>query len=300
MKNYTRACPLCGCENNAGLKFPYITRFNNQNFYYRKCQDCDTVYVDPIPSDASFAAMYSKVEYHDKFYSDDHDDLRYVMSVNLLRKYISGPILVLDYGCGFGGFLKALVNSDINAVGVEYDAEVTTIAAKNSNCSVVTLDIFTSGAFSNILFDVIHLGDVLEHLPNPISTIEYLLTRLKPNGLLFVEGPIEVNASLVYWSARLFGFVKRLLRPDFIAYNPPTHLFRTSANSQYVFFNQFKPRLLMRHWDVHETGWPYISGGVIKRIIAHVAIFLGKRTFFHINFGNRFRGIFMKDADNIH
>lgn len=56
-------------------------------------------------------------------------------------------------------------------------------------------------------YDALHFGDVLEHLPDPSATLRELLGFVKPGGLLF--------ASPVYWAARLFGAVKKRLKPNF-------------------------------------------------------------------------------------
>ena len=51
-------------------------------------------------------------------------------------------------------------------------------------------------------------------------------------------------------------------------------------------------RIECLHWEIYETGWPYINNGVIKNSIAKIAIYLGGKKFFSKVMGNRFRGIF--------
>ena len=88
--------------------------------------------------------------------------------------------------------------------------------------------------------------------------------------------------------------VKRVLKPTFMPTDPPTHLFRTGAHSQKVFFTRVDKSLSMRHFQVYETGWPYGSGGFVKRSIAAFAIFMGGRHFAGTTFGNRFKAILVK------
>lgn len=139
------------------------------------------------------------------------------------------------------------------------------------------------------LFDAIHLGDVLEHLPDPAGTLTHLLSALKPNGLLFVEGPLEDNASPVLWASRFVGFAKHFLRPALFGEGVPTYLFRTHAKAQKAFFNRMIPHAIELHWELEESGWPYSSGGRVKRMIASAARMVSLVPVFGSMFGNRFR-----------
>jgi 2-polyprenyl-3-methyl-5-hydroxy-6-metoxy-1,4-benzoquinol methylase len=287
-----RSCPLCG-GRPARLTFPYVTLFNDTQFDYLKCGACKSVYVDPVPDAQTFALMYAKSGYHDCFYGGGKG-VDYSDSVRMLRQYLAPGATVLDYGCGLGGFLKACGAQDLVTFGVEFDDDAALFAAKAANCEVFSIDIF-SKLNKTSSFDAIHLGDVLEHLPDPAETLSRLLDYLRPGGVLFIEGPLEINPSPVFWVANIFGMVKRILKPNFMPHDPPTHLFRTGANSQKAFFMRLDNKLNIRYWQVFETGWPYLgSGGWIKRRVAALAVFMSGRQFFGFSFGNRFTAILVK------
>ena len=42
-------------------------------------------------------------------------------------------------------------------------------------------------------FDVIHMSEVLEHVPDPIDTLRITYTLLKPGGLLCLSVPNDYN-----------------------------------------------------------------------------------------------------------
>lgn len=289
MLNKSRKCPLC--SGNAGRSvFPYSTVYNKKQFNYLKCKNCSSVFVNPVPDDETFALMYAKADYHDCHYMKNID-VSYTASAKTLKKFINSKSTVLDYGCGVGNFLKSLSEVGFIPLGVEFDTDAAIYASKNSNCSVVTVDQFFNQKDKELV-DAIHMGDVLEHLPDPLKTLNDVLKFLKPGGVLFVEGPIETNPSLVYWSALLFGSVKRFLNKDSHGLHTPTHLFRTNAEQQLAFFSRTRDDLELLYWDVYETGWPYINGNLFKRFIAKLAIFIAKIFFFKPIIGNRFVAVF--------
>jgi SAM-dependent methyltransferase len=230
--------------------------------------------------------MYAKTAYHDAHYNNV-DDSAYLSSARMLREVLPAGARVLDYGCGMGAFLTTLRAVDLAPLGVEFDAEAAEAAGRRSGCEVLTVDAFWAHGSAD--FDAIHLGDVLEHLPDPAGVLRRLLSRLRPGGVLFGEGPLEVNPSLVYWCAALYGWVKHLAQPSFMASHPPTHLFRANSKQQLAFFLRVEPSLSIHRWVLYETGWPYAQGGKLKKVIASAAVWLSKHAPI---LGNRFRGLF--------
>jgi len=291
--NRSRNCPLCGARATS-ITFPYATRFNGVHFNYLKCGGCSSGFVDPVPDSQTFARMYAKADYHDCYY-EGKEGGAYTESVHLLKQYLPAGALVLDYGCGIGAFLKALGAEGFIPLGVEFDKDAAHFAGQNAGCEALSVDDFLAQP-DKPRFDAIHLGDVLEHLPDPAATLSQLLDYLRPGGMVFVEGPLENNPSLVYWSARFFGRLKQVFKPGFIPTNAPTHLFRTGELAQLNFFHKNNFLLSPLIWRVYETGWPYASGGLVKRTIASVAVMLGGKKCFGTTFGNRFEGIFVKQV----
>ena len=289
-----RDCPLCG-GRPVGQSFPYASLFNSKYFKYLKCNNCRSVFIDPLPDDSTFLNMYAKLVYHnihlEHVVKSEH--FGYIESVKLLKQYIEPGVTVLDYGCGTGIFLRELASNGFVPVGVEFDQDAAISAADFSSCevfSVVTFNSFSSAP----RFEAIHLGDVLEHLPNPAAILAHLITFLKPGGVLFIEGPLESNPSPVFWVAKSYGVLKKLCLPSFLSDDSPTHLFRTNADAQKAFFARVVPSLKMHHWQVYETGWPYASGSFIKRSIAAFAKLIGGKYFVGITFGNRFKAVLVR------
>ena len=287
--NTFRNCPLCNASAD-GITFPYVTKFNSIQFTYVKCSKCASVFVDPVPDSQTLSKMYAKADYHDLYYNEIQGEA-YSESAKLLKKYLPIGATVLDYGCGVGEFMKALIQEGFLPFGVELDEDAARFAGENTKCETYSVNEFLA-LEDQQKFNAIHLGDVIEHLPDPAKTIMELLSYLVPGGVLFIEGPLEENPSLVCWVAKTFGWVKRRIKPQFIASHTPSHLFRTNAKQQLAFFQRTELTLDLLAWDVYETGWPYSSGGAVKKAIAGAAGLMSGKRLFGVTFGNRFRGVF--------
>jgi len=286
-----RNCPICDGEGKDTV-FPYGTIFNKQHFSYIKCVNCRCVYVNPIPDSSTFSLMYDKSNYHNIHYFDINLS-EYESSINVLKKFLTvKKNTVLDYGCGVGLFLKLLTNYGFIGTGVEFDKSAANHAAKYAKCEVLTTDGFNSN-ISKDRFDCIHFGDVLEHLSDPYIIVHQTLKQLKVGGVLFAEGPLEINPSPVYYSALFFASIKRLFDRRISSSHSPTHLFRVSAKQQLDFFHRFDD-LEIVYWEVYDTGFPYSYGNSIKKLIAKIGKLVGGKSFFNLVFGNRFRVIFIK------
>jgi SAM-dependent methyltransferase len=286
-----RSCPLCGGEAG-GVAFPYATGYLGQRYHYFACAKCATRYIDPVPDEAAFAGMYAPGNYHDLFY-DGEGQSEYAAGAARLAAWLPAGSRVLDYGCGAGHFVGALRAAGLDAAGAEHSAAAAANAAARTGATVFDLD--SDDWRKNAPWDCIHLGDVLEHLPNPRATISDLVGLIRPGGLLSVEGPLEANASLVHGAVRLFGWVKHLRHPRNVDEFPPYHLLFTSAKAQRAFFLRNNPTLAELAWDVSETGWPYRRNGALRNAIALGAIALSKLPLGpKLQLGNRFRALYRR------
>jgi SAM-dependent methyltransferase len=261
-------------------------------FAYRRCRRCLSRIIEPVPSLRDLARMYRHDDYHEAYY-EESAQTEWPPSLRPARK----GLRLLDFGCGNGAFLIEAARIGFEAVGVEPDPDTRAVAQQNSGCPVLSIEEVIS---SEQHFDVIHLGDVLEHLPNPAGTLRQLETLLNRDGVFFIEGPLEENASLVRLSNKLFTRLKWAAGQSSLAELPPLHLSRTSATSQRRFFEQAM-HYELRLFEVSETGWPYLlpdSPAAVdgmtraRRMIGYAAVSLariGRR--FGLRLGNRFVAI---------
>lgn len=289
-----RRCPLCGGEGN-GETYPFGTRWERKLFRNLRCVRCASSFLDPVPTEAELARLYDRSAYHDTNYPLDAEDTQTSAIRSIITALPAGGSM-LDFGCGNGHFLKLASAMGFAAKGVEIDRATCALAEANSGCEVMTQMDFLDRV--GLRYDVIHLGDVLEHLPEPAVTMRWLEGRLTPGGRFFIEGPLEENFSVVNAVSRTFGRVVRKAGRDYGWYLP-LHLFRANAKAQRHFFIEHLGYRL-HVWRQNDDGWPYrdrndswlrprsaahalkmaIAG--TSRLVTRVALAAG------VNAGNRF------------
>ena len=144
----------------------------------------------------------------------DDDKRRFIQ----FRKNILNKI-VLDYGCGWGGFLSLTKKISKKSEGYEIMEKCRNyIRQKN------LFDLNENrNSLKNKKFDTIFLMHVLEHMPNQISELSFLRKCLNKNGKLIVEVPHaldilitnnELNSfkSFTFWSEHLVLHTKYSLK----------------------------------------------------------------------------------------
>jgi SAM-dependent methyltransferase len=145
---------------------------------------------------------------------------------------------LLDVGCGNGYGLKRMFEMGWQAVGTEVDAAAVKVAHLRG--LTVHYGELNDQHFPDDSFDAIHLGNVIEHVPNPLTLLQECRRILRPAGRLVILTP---NAAS--WGHRHFG-------EDWRGLEPPRHLH---------LFNPQSMRLA-----VEFAGFPLEQVGVFTRM----------------------------------
>jgi 2-polyprenyl-3-methyl-5-hydroxy-6-metoxy-1,4-benzoquinol methylase len=98
---------------------------------------------------------------------------------------------VLEVGCSTGFFTKVMVERGCNVVGIELDPDAAEIAEEWAE-RVVIGNIDDGDVWNYVKdesFDVVVLGDVLEHLRNPLASLRQAVRKLKPTGIVVTSLP---------------------------------------------------------------------------------------------------------------
>tara|TARA_E500000178_G_C16946679_1_gene719162 strand:- start:359 stop:1267 length:909 start_codon:yes stop_codon:yes gene_type:complete len=91
---------------------------------------------------------------------------------------------ILDFGCGWGGFLRNVKNYK-SLSGIELRKECVNYIQKN----VRKINISDNLNFFEKKFDIITIFHVLEHIPYQMDTLKKLKLKLKNKGKIIIEVP---------------------------------------------------------------------------------------------------------------
>jgi 2-polyprenyl-3-methyl-5-hydroxy-6-metoxy-1,4-benzoquinol methylase len=277
-------CPFCYDNKYLDSIYP-PTRFNKKQFNYVRCISCSLVYVQPFPNEDDYKLMYlpSYQGHVDKSIAQPSEipyGLRFPYSkhYNVINSTKLKPVLLADFGCGNGHFIFNALKQGIQCHGIEYNADyIKMLSAEIPDAVFYTVENFFGN--SNV-YDVIRLSNVLEHLDKPVEILKKIMQKLKPGGILLVEGPLEDNGNLAH-SLRmlLFKFTasKRKKHP---AVHAPTHIFFSNRSNQLNLFKALSFQTI--EYTVTERAWPYpykladvkSLGGFLKWTIAKISILI--------------------------
>jgi SAM-dependent methyltransferase len=159
------------------------------------------------------------------------------------------PGVFLDFGCGKGELLRAAQNLGWRPIGLELDPAVARAVSTRLALPVLVAsdhDVRSQHAQA----DVIHIGDVVEHLTRPLETVRSVLSLVKPGGLVLAQGPLEGGPCLYTSALRIW---QRVVRPDPIEM-PPYHVLQATVAGQRAFFARLG--LEEVEYKISEVSWP--------------------------------------------
>ena len=256
------ACPLCGGDEKSVSPIG-TTAYQGEQFHFVRCRSCRSHYCDPMPGAATLAQMYGP-QYLTAFDSNQNglvDDPKQVTrTIDVLRTLGGGTLL--DYGCGTGRVLREAAKlAGWLAVGLEFDEAVARETERQTGLRIVhdPSDLQREGIAP---VDVLHLGDVIEHLTDLDHQMPEILGLLKPGGVILAQGPLEGNDRV------LLGLIKlaRLLGRGGAREGAPYHVMLATAQGQLEFFHRFGLEDI--EYVVSEVDWPcpsQIKLGDLKR-----------------------------------
>jgi 2-polyprenyl-3-methyl-5-hydroxy-6-metoxy-1,4-benzoquinol methylase len=206
-----------------------------------------------IQLDELYSFDYIKENSEIKFDVAAEDTTRFLDLKEYLEKQqnLEGKTF-LDYGCGSNpvtlGVAKKL---NLDPFGMELSKEVRDSISQKSDFSILSREeVISSGK----VFDYIFLGDVLEHLINPIFELQNLQKVMSTKGVLIAQGPLQGQKTVSHLFLKIFSF----LTPWQNSYYPPYHVSLASKKSMQELFakSDFKVKL----FTTFETAWPAPNG----------------------------------------
>lgn len=210
-------CPVCGATTRERR------RWSSLDFY--ECAVCRVLFVHPQPADEQLAAAYRTCYYPaDPTAGPVYRNTPPALAANLLGCLTGSAILpasggrLLDFGCGVGHFARAAAAAGIEVDAVEADDRARGVAAGQGVCVWRTLDELER-ARGRVVYDVVTLLDVVEHVRQPLHLLQALRRVVRPTGAVYLSAPNHRSAQAGVLGARWDQATN------------PTHLFLFSPRS---------------------------------------------------------------------
>ena len=197
-QTYTASCFLCGSNKVKKTKERRPVDFNIVRFYY-KCQICQGYSLWPKLEKWEIERLYSAnyiVDVNPDSQPDHESNMARFTYVKNFLASIQNPNdkSFLDYGCGASAEVVILAkNLFFQSFGVEVALETRVLAGKKSGCTIYSPQEIAEGQHQ---FDVVFLGDLLEHVSNPLEILASTKKCLRDGGYLIIQGPLEGSNTL--------------------------------------------------------------------------------------------------------
>lgn len=265
-------CLVCGGARSTRSLFGGY-RYLGREYDRLECEACGFVFVHPLPDATAFAAMYDD-GYFEGYYGGG-DDVGYEGSADAvtakaddildrIARYVpSGDLL--DVGCAGGHFLGTAQRRGYRGMGIEVNPRMAELARTTYGLEVVTgtyesADLESTGR----RFDIVYMGDALEHLPDPRRALARLRQFLKPGGVFVLNGPITLNQALFTMVLRTKLSLGKG-RSAWYTDGPPYHLWEWNAKTmrQFLVGSGFAP---LEFTTSEEPGRPaHVLTDVLRR-----------------------------------
>ena len=173
-------CPICGKEGLPWKSHTFINDLTVCDIKLDRCTHCDTIYQNPRMTRPEMDRYYREGKYRKTYgvvISKERGDWQ-TMFLSTLK---ITPKRCLDVGCSRGYLLWSLKKKfGTEILGLDLLVDHTLID-----------EIVGSKRDVKGLFDLVVSSHQLEHTYDPNEELKWMISKLAPNGVLFLELPLR-------------------------------------------------------------------------------------------------------------
>lgn len=190
----TPTCNLCGSSSYSVVFEAGVAQISR----IIKCSECGLLYVNPRQRepdvelvktfDADWVLAHSKTSNKWRFEKEVLQTRDYETTRKILSETYPNRGTLIEIGCGMGYLLKFFQSDGWNTIGIEPNAGLSAYGQRELGLKTLegTLD---EAKFEANSVDVAVMMHVIEHVPDPMSTMIEVFRILKPGGLFVLETP---------------------------------------------------------------------------------------------------------------
>jgi len=231
-KQNFRSVDCVSCQSNN-----HNTLLEKDGFTFRKCNECETVFISPRPDPKALQWWYSRSEHVNHFTgifekTADKRMLIYKDRLEKMRSRMSGPIQsVLEIGCGpcvFLGLMKEIWREP-KITGIDINPEAVRLAKeKGIHCLKFSAEEFAQKKDSEY-YDLIIAFEMLEHVYDPFSLIKAVLKLLEKDGKIYMTLPNYLS----YDFLQIGDVYRNLFGPTHLNYYNPFSIMKLLERGGY-------------------------------------------------------------------
>jgi len=200
-------CPICKAKAVTRVIKRYDDRYGYPGqFPLMRCVHCGHAFLDCVLTPSQLTTLYNnyyprkslgiesyKPHVERGGFSAWFDGLK-----SSAFRWVPKNVRVLDIGCGFGQSLGYHSGRGCDVYGVEADENIRRVVDRFG--FRVHVGLFAGGNYEAKWFDYITMDQVIEHVSEPLTTLQGVARILKSGGTVVLSTP---NAN--GWGAKVFG-----------------------------------------------------------------------------------------------
>jgi SAM-dependent methyltransferase len=176
-------------EMGADGLIPTTDRFGTALADVVRCTNCGHMQLEPMPPEDVLESAYADAASGDYVEEEagQRETARRILN-RIAPHLIREPARLLDLGCWVGFLLAEARARGWEATGIEPSKYASEFAREQLGLDVRTEDLFEA-ELPDESFDVVVLGDVIEHLVDPGGALDRIARLLAPGGVLAMMLP---------------------------------------------------------------------------------------------------------------
>jgi SAM-dependent methyltransferase len=152
-----------------------------------RCGACGHMQLAHTPTDEELLPLYEEAEADHYIAEEAGQRVTAALALDLIERH--GPRgRLLDLGCWVGFLLAEARDRGWEVQGVEPSAYASAFAREQLGLPVQRADLFSADLPAGA-FDVVVLGDVIEHLADPGAALARIASLLAPGGVVYLALP---------------------------------------------------------------------------------------------------------------
>jgi 2-polyprenyl-3-methyl-5-hydroxy-6-metoxy-1,4-benzoquinol methylase len=167
-------------------------RFAERNgMWIVRCIRCGLVYVNPRLTARMLHRHYnsgqsSRIQYYLDVECADRETFAGILDV--AARLLPHKGRLLDIGPNIGTCLDLSRQAGWETYGIEINEEAARYCREERGLNVISGQL-NDDTFPRSHFDAVIMGDVIEHLPDPMATVRLIRAMLKPGGIVVISTP---------------------------------------------------------------------------------------------------------------